>query len=911
MTELVFKGWVYVPDWRWWLLGPVGGGLMVMLLAGRLASADFYVATNGYDAWSGRLAVPNRVLTDGPFATVHRARDAVRELKTRADVPRNRPIEVQVRGGFYPLEKEWRLQARDSGTAEVPIIYAAYPGEEPILSGGRLITDWREVTPGRWEVLLPEVAAGKWNFSQLYINDERRPRPLVPANGYFFIEGQAIPTHGDAPDRFRFGEGDLLSSWQNLTNVEITTFHLWTMDRFLIRSVDEQKQVVTLQGPSHSADQAPLARGNWYRLENVREALKEPGQWYLDRKTGVLTCLAKPGENFRKARVIAPRLERIISLTGMLQEPVQYLYFRGLTLAHNGWNNGGGYGFAQADAGLDSAFTANHARQCRLEKCVVRHTATYAVDWRAGCHGNQVEGCELFDLGAGGVKVGPIQQGAEAETNQWSSGTVIRDNLIAHGGRVFPGAVGIWIGHASSNRVEQNTVMDFYYSGISVGWNWGEGFSPAHHNLIASNHVYRLGQGALSDLAGIYTLGESPGTIVRGNHIHDTSSARYGGWGIYLDESSRHIVVENNLVHHTLYAGLHQHFGRDNCLRNNIFALGRKGQMRFANLSRSGPMTLERNIFYWTQGDLFERYCEPDQNFLFRSNFFWQANNPEPIVFTNRTGVIQRWTNGGPEGVLVDPRFKKPAKGDFSLSANSPVVKSGFVPVNANLAGRITYRARTRKLPIPQGVFPPAPERASYRSLLAINDDFEEYALGQKMLDFITYATPAEVAAVTEETAASGMKSLKLQKGEPGKASWSPQIYCLPNYQAGQVHCAFDLRIEAGVVLSFEMRDWPGLLPVRFKTGPCLTVYSNGDLGSSGLTLLKLPYGKWVHLELDYHFAANRYEVSVTLPGQAPQKFAPFEGQPDFKTVHWVGFNSLGQMGSAYYLDNFKLSCFK
>ena len=876
------------------------GGLLCAGLCSCTPQADFYVAVNGDDAHPGTK--------DLPFATVARARDAVRQLQQTAP-QRSHPVIVKLGGGTYFLQEPLVFTPEDSGTAAARIVYASDPSDEAILSGGVLITGWREVAPGRWEAQLPAVAAGKWNFAQLYVNDQRRPRPVLPKEGYFSIAGQVPPTHGENPDRFRYREGEFRADWHNLGDIEITTFHLWTMDRLRIKDVDAAQHLVTFTGPTHSHDQAPLSRATWYRIENVREALTQPGEWYLDRSTGVLTVLALPGEDLGKARVIAPRLQQVVRFEGRKDAPVQNITLGGLTLAHNAWNTPErGYGFPQADVVLNGLLTAHYAQHCTLTHCIVRHTATWAVDWSEGCRHDAIVGCELFDLGIGGVKIGPYQMGHETDTNQWASDCVVADTLIAHGGRVLPAGIGVWIGQAGHNIVMNNEIADFYYSGMSLGWRWGAGFSPAHHNLIERNHIYNIGQGVLSDMAGIYTLGESPGTVLRGNRIHDVSRARYGGWGIYFDEGSANILAENNLVYRTQDAGLHQHYGTDNVVRNNIFAFGTNGQMRLSNPKKSGIITITHNIFFFQTNKLFE-VEHPIEKINLSSNLYWQVGG-SPIKF-NKDETVADWQKREPGVVVADPLFVAPERGDFRLKSGSPAKQIGFVAFDASQAGRTTKTARTAKLPPVLRVFPAAPPEVNLYKNLIIDDDFESYTPGQKLNEFQTQLSAGDGLAVTASTAAGGKQSLNFRKGPPGTYGWTPHMYIKVRYEDGLVRGSFDLRREPGVQLNHEWRDWPTSEGKPYKAGPSLNIAADGTLTASGKKLLVLPANTWTHVEILCGFGAQAngaYAVTVTLPGQPPQKFADLPLLAGFKAMDWLGFSTFGKEGAQYQLDNLKLA---
>lgn len=694
----------------------MAGAMFLAGISGASTAADLYVSPRGNDQWSGRLAAPNRNRTDGPFATIGRAQRAVRDLREHRGGPR-RPATVALRGGTYFLAEPLVFTPEDSGTAAAPVTYAAYPGEKPVLSGGTRLTGWKAETPGRWTLRIPDVANGAWNFSQLFVGGERRYRPRLPKQGYYTIAGGLSPSPkaaGKGFDRFQFQAGELHSNWHNLADVEVLAFQVWTMARLRVESVDDAQNTVQFTGHTRGTESySALPKGNRFLVENVREALEQPGEWYLDRKSGELTYLAMAGESPTRTEVIAPRLERLAEFRGDSAQHrwVEHVVLRGLTFAHANWNSPPeGNSYSQAEVNLNGAIYAEGARDCAIEACSVTHVGGYAVEWGAGCKNCRVEGSELTDLGAGGIKIGT--QGYSEDEEQVASTNTVRDCLIAHGGRMHPAAVGVWIGHSPYNTISHNEIADFYYTGISVGWSWGYGHSHAHHNTLEYNHIHQIGQGVLSDMGGTYTLGIAPGSVQRYNSIHDVNSFSYGGWGIYFDEGTTGMIAENNLVYRTKSAGFHQHYGQENILRNNIFAFGREAQLMRTRPEDHLSFTFEHNIVYWKEGPLLGSNWSGNQ-YRLDYNLYWNAAG-QPITFAGLS--LEAWRAKGQDvhSLIADPRFVKPEAGDFRLQPGSPAEKIGFHPIDEiSKAGRLTASSGRRAMrPVPPAfpvMAPPSP----------------------------------------------------------------------------------------------------------------------------------------------------------------------------------------------------------
>ncbi|WP_167858987.1 right-handed parallel beta-helix repeat-containing protein [Paenibacillus cymbidii] len=684
----------------------------------------YYVSPSGNDSWTGLLPDRSGEGTDGPFATLKRARDAVRQLKRRGLV--RGLIRVQLRGGVYAMKEPLDFEAEDSAT----VVYEAYPGEEPILDGGQAIAGWtEEQLHGRtvWVAELPEVAAGRWYFRSLFVNGERRMRPRYPKQGLLRIESvpgfELVPglLNGffDGSDTFHYAAGDL-GRWSNLDDVDIVVLHYWVEERMPIVSLDEERRLVKSSRRSTFGlkDDVALNYAQYY-VDNVFEHLTEPGEWYLDRLSGKLYYMPMDGETIDGTQISAPRTEQLLRLFGDPERGVyiDHLHFRGLSFRHTDWSlpRGGDPERASGHPGMEQRDLAcapqaayhlpgvidwTGARHCVLEDCDIRHVGFYAVNLGPGCTGNHVVGNTMYDMGAGGVKL----SGSDAAKSLAGRTGLnhITDNHIHRGGLVFHSGIGVVSRHAYGNVIAHNHIHDLYYTGISCGWVWGYADNVSRDNRIEYNHIHDLGHGMLNDMGGIYMLGVQPGTVIRGNVIHDIVKKNYGGWGIYLDEGSSHITVEDNLVYRLSSQCFHQHYGRENRISNNIFAFGKEGVISFTRQEEHISIVFERNIVLADNTPAF--VCKSDFagiHLISDLNLIWDTARGEPVYAANAryddTATWRYLREIGPDewrgrgfdlhSLAADPQFADSAGGNFAMPGDSPAAGLGFVPFDPSRAG--------------------------------------------------------------------------------------------------------------------------------------------------------------------------------------------------------------------------------
>jgi hypothetical protein len=529
-----------------------------------LGRADLFVAPTGRD--------DNPGTAEKPFATFAGARDAIRRLKAKGGL-RNGAT-VLVRGGTYVLSEALRFGPEDSGTKEHPVIYAAYPGEKPVLSGGRAIAGWKPGEGKRWVAKLPAGKGGPWRFTQLFVNGKRQTRARLPDtdNWNKWWRVAQGPNH---PAIFRFPEGTL-KNWPNIEDVEINLIpqYYWQNQIIALKAVDEKARTATLAGPTPAYEICP---GNPFRAENVLDGVTRPGTWSLDTKNGVVTLWPEDGVDLSHAVVTSPILPVLIHCKGCGEDSkvVRGLTFRGLTFSQT----------AQVplpqrdpkDTGTldtnDCAVLLEGAEDCAIEDCRFDQTGGYGIRLRHAAKGIRVTSNEFAGCGGGGV----LLTGYGPGTRDVNRGNIIAGNDIHHCGAFFWHAAAISGTQSGENIVAFNHIHDLPYAGIMFAdcsvdyfkefrgkqgrgfqFRWKEigddpltfqsvkRFTHSRKNQIVYNTIHHVMQ-RLHDGGGIYVGFAGGQNVVRGNLIHGVRGTG-SGWGLYTDAESNRERIESNVV---------------------------------------------------------------------------------------------------------------------------------------------------------------------------------------------------------------------------------------------------------------------------------------------------------------------------------------------------------------------------
>lgn len=530
------------------------------------AAGEWHVSKRGDDAWSGRSAEPNADRTDGPVATLERARDVVRAAR-RAGL--DEPVTVHVHAGRYELPRTLELSNEDSGTEEKPVVWRAFGTEQPVVVGGVAVTGWRPVaddarTGGR--LLVADLAArgvgkrgpGTAAFSQLVSGGRRQPKARWPdfdhanpyGGGWAYVDGAIVPMYAEVPGedkRTLLQKPGDVRAWARPTDGEVFIFprYNWWNNIVRIERFDADSRRITLAADCSYA----IRPGDRYYVQGLREELDAPGEWHHDHEAGRLFHLPGADADAAAPDVVVPTLSTIIAI----QPDTAHLTIRGLTL----------------ECCEGTAVRLVNARHCRVAGCTIRNVGNYdGSGVSVSGVGNAVVGCDISHTGSHGITIdGGDRRTLTAANNR------AENNYIHHTGVFYKQGVGISL-TGVGNRAAHNLIHDCPRMGIMFSGN---------DLVIEFNHIRHVNL-ETEDTGAVYTGGRdwisSRGSVIRHNFFHDilgfgregeTWVSPHFAWGVYLDDNTGGVDVIGNIVARCQRAGIHLHNGRDNRVENNVF----------------------------------------------------------------------------------------------------------------------------------------------------------------------------------------------------------------------------------------------------------------------------------------------------------------------------------------------------
>lgn len=661
---------------------------------------DIIVSPDGDDNNDGTL--------ENPLRTPAAAKEKLKALDNADGT-----VTVWFRAGTYTLSSALSFNGSDKSD----VIYRSYPNEKVVFSGSKKIGgNWSETTINGVKAFVTDmpVESDADYFRSLFKDGNRLARSNYPKTGLFKVAGEplaeeSIPS-SHAPDFFThalafYADKKDIIDFENPADVDVRIMHFWRDDLLPIHSVNTENGRIQVTKPSAMR----VRIDDNYIFENVKEALSLPGEWYLDRGEEKLYYIPQDGDTLENTVLYAGINEQLITLNG-----ADNISFQGINFENTDWDHVDGthtgkafapshpmyetieYGADHPQAAFEvpAAIYISSSSDINFTDCRFENISYTAVKFDKASENCNVTSCMFNEIGANAVFIhGDFVVPATTKNIN------ITDCHINKYGRIFNNAIGILLTHAIDCNLTNNEIHDGWYTGISVGWNWGYSDNSTSNIKICDNLIYDIGNGWLSDMGAIYTLGIQPGTEISGNVIYnvgcDEGRYGYGGWGIYLDEGSSEMLVENNLVYDCSSETFHQHYGRDNIVRNNIFAYGGEGAFIITKNEEHNSLTASNNIFAVDGGTMYAFDVAKDW-FVDDGNLFWDYKNGGNVYSGHTPKLFDRYSIPSVilkgyynNAVFADPLFKDAENRDFTLATNSPAIANGFVPFEYD-AGTIT-----------------------------------------------------------------------------------------------------------------------------------------------------------------------------------------------------------------------------
>ena len=506
------------------------------------AQATYYVSPSGSDSNPGTIELP--------FQTIDKARRVVETCNSQM----TGDIIIYLRDGTYTQGSTLSFGTADSGTNGFNVIYKAYPGETPIISGGQQITGWSLYDSTK---NIYRAYAGDLSFRQLYVNDTRMTRARYPDAGSY-----SRKENWKTGSKNIYVDTTAIANCDNLTSIELCTLNNFTSNHMRIATVNDG--YVTIQSPEadilFNASEAFRGRSYWY--ENAYEFISVGGEWYLNPSDHYVYCMPRDGDDMSTAQVIAPNLEKIVDITGTsLSEPVTNIQFYGIKFMYSTWLYPDSNGCIEHQAfhifsnnqngddentfGVSGGVNVRTADYIRFERCSFSHMGANGLKLYDGTHYCTIIGNVISDISGNGIY--EMKQNNDnaawftpynpSDAREVCSNDTIENNYIHDIGMDYMGSIGIFCGFTKNVSILHNEICNTPYTGVSVGWGWTSDPNVMTNNTIDYNYLHDNTQSRLWDGGSIYTLSEQPNSSVSYNYMVGSKIALFHdiGTGHYTD----------------------------------------------------------------------------------------------------------------------------------------------------------------------------------------------------------------------------------------------------------------------------------------------------------------------------------------------------------------------------------------
>ena len=527
---------------------------------------------SAYASLSDLYITPDSSLAE----TIQKAREMKRQGKATE-------VTIHLGAGTYQLYEPLRLRPEDSGLRIV--------GEQAVISGGVQITEWKK--QGKLLVAdVPDFNGRPIDFRQLWINGQKAIRARDVSD---FEQMHRIMTY-DKKNQVLWVPKDAVAKILKSQYAELVLHEMWCTSNLRIKTLRVQGDSVALtfhnpeaklqfEHPWPSPMTPNTGHPSPFYLTNAKELLDEPGEWYHDIREHKLYYMPRQGETIKEA--VVPVLETLVEFIGTAEHPVRDITITGVTFSHTTWMRPSEKGHVPLQAGMylteayklrpqidrpnnhkldnqgwlgraDAAVELRYTEDIDFDHCRFKHLGASGLDYVIGCRRGTTANCTFTDIAMNGYVCGSFSpEGLETHLpyQPTDSREVCTDQEVQNCEFYDVtnedwGCVAIAAGYVSGINIEHNTIHDVSYTGISLGWGWNRDMVCMKDNKVHANLVYNYAQ-HMYDCAGIYTLGNQPGTVISENVVRDIAKPSYvhdpNHWFyLYTDEGSSNITLRDN-----------------------------------------------------------------------------------------------------------------------------------------------------------------------------------------------------------------------------------------------------------------------------------------------------------------------------------------------------------------------------